>query len=208
MKDLRYLHLLKPSFPQSLMLIIVLSLFSSCEFSTVCDDNLIFPDPETSDYVLLYPVGTSSELFQAYCNKRGHRGRLAYDFKFPFGATITAARAGKVIVAIGTYRDNDHTPGHNNRVVIRHSDSTLAWYAHLEQHSVGVEVGEMIEVGDTLGLCGLSGRSGKVPHLHFEVFKTNLYDYDDADPISFRNVSGEVDEKGMLIPGKTYLALK
>lgn len=179
----------------------------SCNLGSKCHDRIVFPPQETSPYVLPYPVGTSSEIFQAYCNKKGHRGRLAYDFMFPIGAPITASRGGKVVVSIEKYRDDDHTPGHNNRVAIRHADSTIAWYAHLQRNSVVVEAGDVVQAGDTLGLCGLSGRSGKVPHLHFEVFKTDLYDYDDAVPISFRNFSGTAYGSGMLIPGNAYLAL-
>lgn len=192
----------------SILLLFLTNLVLSCDPGSACHDTIIFPDSKSSPYLLPYPLGTSSEVFQAYCNKKGHRGRLAYDFALPMGAPITAARGGEVIVAIQNHRDDDHTPGHNNRVVIRHADSTLAWYAHLEHQSVHVEVGESVLAGDTLGLCGLSGRSGKIPHLHFEVFKTDLYEYDDAIPVSFRNLSGELDERGMLIPGNTYLALK
>ena len=191
---------------QIILFCFVSGFIASCDTSSPCWDEIVFPDPLASPYVLPFPVGTSSELFQAYCNKKGHRGRLAYDFKLATGDPITASRAGKVVVAIQKYRDDDHTPGNNNRVAIRHADSTIAWYAHLQQNSVAVQVGAIIQPGDTLGLCGLSGRSGRVPHLHFEVFKTDLYDYADAIPVSFSNLSGELDARGMLIPGETYLA--
>lgn len=166
-----------------------------------------FPDPETSPYVLPYPVGVSCRLFQSYNNHRGHKNRLAYDFSMPVGSPITAARSGVVVVVENDFRDNDHTPGHNNRVVIRHADSTLAWYAHLKQGSVLVQVADSIRTGQQLGSCGLSGRSGGISHLHFEVFRRQLYKYSDAIPISFRNLSGEVDSRGMLIHAKVYEAL-
>lgn len=191
-------------------LLIVVSLgcllIGSCENHSACMDNIIFPDPQTSEYVLPYPVGSTAKIFQSYCNRDGHRGRLAYDFSLLLGAPITASRAGIVQAIENNFEDNDHTPGHNNRVVIRHSDSTLAWYAHLQRHSVTVDLKDNVIAGDTLGFCGLSGRSGAVPHLHFEVFNRQLYNYSDAIPISFRNVEGIVDSSGMLIVGASYMA--
>lgn len=188
------------------ILFILLFMFSLSGCDPVFKD-ISFPPAASSPYVLPYPVDFSCRIFQAYSNNRGHKNRLAYDFSMPLGSPITASRRGKVIRVENDFRDNDHTPGHNNRVVIRHIDSTLAWYAHLQQNSVLVQVGDSVQVKQELGQCGLSGRSGGIPHLHFEVFQRRLYDYGDAIPISFRNVSGQLDTTGMLIVGREYKAL-
>jgi murein DD-endopeptidase MepM/ murein hydrolase activator NlpD len=176
----------------------------SCE--SQCDD-AVFPGPSLSPYVLPYPVGRTYRLFQSCCNHMGHRGRFAYDFEMLMGDTITAARPGIVIGVERDYRDLDRTAGHNNRVLIRHDDSTIAFYAHFRQRMVCVSIGDTVGYGDALGLCGTSGRSGGVPHIHLEVFRRVAYDFTDAVPLSFRNLDGEVTQNGKLIRGRRYTAL-
>jgi len=61
-------------------------------------------------------------------------------------------------------------------------------FDQLKEQSVCVSVGDTIDYGEIIGLCGTSGRSGNVPHLHFEVFDKIKYDYADAIPISFNNL--------------------
>lgn len=163
--------------------------------------------PSASEYILPYSVGQSSEIFQSYCAFTGHRNRLAYDFRMPRGAAITAARSGVVVEIVNDYRDDDNAAGHNNRVLIRHRDNTVAWYAHLQKGSVLVGVGDRVGAAQPIGSCGTSGRSGNIPHLHFEVFQSIPYRYSDAIPINFRNVSGETDSLGVLITERTYKAL-
>ena len=157
--------------------------------SSPCD-NMTFPRSDTSPYVLPYPVGEERQLSQSYCSPWGHKNRLAYDFQMEIGAPITNSRPGVVVETISTYSDHDHQPGHNNRVVVKHTDGTMGWYAHLQQGSIIVEKGDSVEYGDTLGACGQSGRAGAIPHLHFEVFKSKLYHYSDAMPITFSNIEG------------------
>ncbi len=160
-----------------------------------------------SQYVLPYPVGKAYNIFQSYCSFTGHRNRLAYDFLMMRGDTITSSRAGVVIETINDYRDDDNRAGHNNRVLILHRDSSVAWYAHLQKGSVLVAVGDTVVQGRPIGLCGTSGRSGNIPHLHFEVFQRIPYRSSDAIPINFRNLSGVTDSLGVLLNGYQYTAL-
>ena len=55
-----------------------------------------------------------------------------------------------------------------NGVIISHSDGTSAWYWHFKKNTVAVDVGDSVEIGDTLGFVGSSGYSSGA-HLHFEV---------------------------------------
>ncbi len=174
--------------------------------SSQCD-NAKFPDPVSSPYVLPYPVGRTYTLFQSCCNYMGHSGRFAYDFEMLMGDTVTAARPGVVVAVETKYRDLDRTPGHNNRVLLRHDDSTIAFYAHFRQESVFVSIGDTVAYGQPLGLCGMSGRSGGVPHVHIEVFRRVAYSFRDAVPLSFRNLEGEIAVNGKLIRGRRYTAL-
>jgi len=189
---------------KKLALPIILILIALYYFAGSSNPPLIFPDPKTSEYSLPYPSGLKYELFQTYCENSGHRNRLAYDFEMPIGAEITASRSGVVTVVENSFSDEDHTTGHNNRVVIRHADESLAWYAHLKQGSIIVNPNDSVNVGQKIGECGNSGRTGSVPHLHFEVFREHLYNYSDAIPISFNNLMGKLDTSGMLVSGEWY----
>jgi hypothetical protein len=55
-----------------------------------------------------------------------------------------------------------------NGVVLRHTDGWETQYCHLRQGSVAVVPGERVEVGDVLGMVGLSGMT-EFPHLHLSV---------------------------------------
>jgi len=191
-------------------LLSVSSLLLLCLTAVACQPNcadIVFPEPSESPYILPFPQGEAHLLSQSCCNPwGGHRNRIAYDFAMPIGSPIVAARDGEVIEVIARYRDGDLTRGHNNRVLIRHSDQSVAWYGHLQQGSVVVTVGSTVAAGERIASCGNSGNTGNLPHLHFEVFQSIPYDYADAVPVSFRNAPGPRDKRGALEAGATYTA--
>jgi murein DD-endopeptidase MepM/ murein hydrolase activator NlpD len=55
-----------------------------------------------------------------------------------------------------------------NYVMIDHGNSEYSLYAHLQQHSVRVHVGDRVKAGQVIGLLGSSGNSTE-PHLHFQL---------------------------------------
>ncbi len=186
---------------------IILSVLKIISCSSSRTD-IIFPDPATSDYVLPFPVGKKYKLSQSYCHLYGgHRNRIAYDFAMPVGAAIVSTNDGIVIETKDFYKDGDLTTGHNNRVLIRHENGSIAWYAHLQFESITVSVGDSIKRGQVIGACGNTGNTGNLPHLHFEVFRSRKYDYNDAIPVSFRNSDGPLDKKGGLVINRYYEAL-
>ncbi|MCB0795236.1 MAG: peptidoglycan DD-metalloendopeptidase family protein [Flavobacteriales bacterium] len=89
------------------------------------------------------------------------RGRMHYgvDLKLEKGDPVRAAFEG--MVRISRY---NRSFGHV--VVVRHPNGLETLYAHLSERSV--QVGDLIQAGDTLGLGGNTGRSTG-SHLHFEV---------------------------------------
>lgn len=62
---------------------------------------------------------------------------------------------------------NEHL-GHY--VIVQHEDGIYTTYSHLA--SIDVKVGDIVEVGQRLGLMGNTGNS-LGPHLHFEIFNLN-----------------------------------
>lgn len=97
----------------------------------------------------------------------------AIDFDAEEGTPIHAARSGVVVLAeerfhLGGFGDNDYFGSRMNQIVVRHSDGTLAQYAHLRHQGVTVEVGQTVRAGDLIGFAGSTGISDG-PHLHFAV---------------------------------------
>ncbi|MDJ0954529.1 MAG: M23 family metallopeptidase, partial [Acidimicrobiia bacterium] len=90
-----------------------------------------FGKPGDSEYVLPFPPGSGYSIVQSYCHDDGsHENQLAYDFAMPLGSTVVASRAGDVIEVKDDVPDDEHSR-HLNYILIRHSDNTVGFYAHL-----------------------------------------------------------------------------
>jgi murein DD-endopeptidase MepM/ murein hydrolase activator NlpD len=82
---------------------------------------------------------------------------------------ILAAAPGVVFSAFDDNFDrNTSCVGAWNQVTVQHADGSRATYGHLKQNSVVVTVGQMVSVGDKLGVVGSSGCSTQA-HLHLEI---------------------------------------
>ncbi len=102
--------------------------------------------------------------------REAHHG---VEFVNPNGTSVLAAADGMIIVA-----GNDHSEVYSdwpffygNLIIIEHAISELQFpiytlYAHLSE--VHAEVGQQVQVGEAIGLVGLSGTAIGA-HLHFEV---------------------------------------
>ncbi|MEE9543932.1 MAG: M23 family metallopeptidase [Thermodesulfobacteriota bacterium] len=98
------------------------------------------------------------------------------DYAAPKGTPVKASERGVVMV---TYQD---VPGYGKLIIIDHAPKAeedeqhiYTLYAHLD--SISVREGESVEINDTIGAVGHTGRSTSKPgnepdHLHFEVFDT------------------------------------
>lgn len=86
---------------------------------------------------------------------------------------VLATAAGTVVRIENSLPDNpigtvNVQKNWGNHVVLQHGPALFSLVAHLQQGSVRVAVGQAVRVGETLGLCGNSGRS-PVPHVHFQL---------------------------------------
>jgi hypothetical protein len=77
----------------------------------------------------------------------------------PVGTDILAMRAGLVVRVEESYYDGDHVPGHENHVNVQHEDGTVARYAHLTNLGALVQVGDLVQQGQPIGLSGDTGNS-------------------------------------------------
>jgi murein DD-endopeptidase MepM/ murein hydrolase activator NlpD len=162
-----------------------------------------FGEPADSPYVLPYPVGESYEVFQTYCGpvSHGRDGQMAIDFLMPVGSAIVASRDGIVRAADDQYPDGGRR---FNSIYIEHSDGSSAFYGHLKQGSVAVQVGDAVRSGQFIARSGSSGTS--LPHLHFGVARSWPVKHPDDLPVNFNNADGPLDERGGLVRAASYLA--
>lgn len=88
---------------------------------------------------------------------RAHRG---VDYAAPMGAKVMAVADGVVEFA---GRRGDY----GNLIILRHQNTFMTYYAHLNEFMPGVVVGSIVEQGQSIGLVGVTGLTTG-PHLHFE----------------------------------------
>jgi hypothetical protein len=164
-----------------------------------------FGDPAASEYVLSWPVGESYGMNNSYCVPTGgHREQQAYDFLIPIGDPIVASRAG-VVRQIREDSPDDGRGSAHNHVMVEHADGTVAFYAHLKQASVFVDLEDGVEAGDTIALAGHSGTTD-VPHLHFGVYDAFPPVEGSDRAVNFSNAEGPLDCRAGLVNGARYTA--
>ncbi|MAE74871.1 MAG: hypothetical protein CL675_12315 [Bdellovibrionaceae bacterium] len=147
----------------------------------------IYPSPNGSPYRLPWKKGERRFVAQGNRSFTSHRGAhlYAWDFIMPTSTEVLASRSGVVI----RVEDGEQGIGiESNLIVIQHSDGTKAGYAHIQQASATVEVGDYVHQGMPIGLSGMVGQT-LFPHLHFYVVdETEL----NPVPISFEDVDDGV----------------
>jgi murein DD-endopeptidase MepM/ murein hydrolase activator NlpD len=171
--------------------------------------NPVFTDAAASPYCLPFAIGSTYTVTQSYCSTGSHAGRFAYDFDLPMGTEVLAARAGEVVELREHWSDADTQGGHENVVILRHSDATLSLYIHMRHEGVLVEMGDYVPQGGLLGWSGSSGTG--FPHIHFQVClrggECSTGTNEVTLPVNFRNAEGPLDALGGLVVGEPYRAL-
>lgn len=90
---------------------------------------------------------------------RRRRFHYGLDLAQPTGEPIYASWDGVV-------RISKFNKSYGNLIVIRHSNGLETYYAHMSQRYA--QVGDKVKAGQTIGLCGNTGRSYG-SHLHYEI---------------------------------------
>ena len=81
------------------------------------------------------------------------------DLRGDIGEPVAATATGKITIA-------RRQGGYGNMVEINHGNGLATRFAHLSQ--ISVKVGELVDIGDTVGKIGSTGLSTG-PHLHYEI---------------------------------------
>lgn len=157
--------------------------------------DLIKPDT-TYLYRLPFEEGRKYKVTQGWNTRPSHNtniSRYAYDFNLQVGDPVHAARDGIVIKTVDWFKNQGgpELRHEGNRILIMHSDGTIATYVHLEHKGVFVSEGEMVERGQIIGSSGLTGYTSG-PHLHFVLRKER----DISIPMYFKGYEGEELRKG------------
>jgi murein DD-endopeptidase MepM/ murein hydrolase activator NlpD len=175
-----------------------------------CNDRAIQMMPDDPEYILPFPPGKSYILSQSVCYESGgHSNQLAYDFALSIGDTVCCMRSGVVRELREDQPDSGGliTASNHNYIMIEHVDGTVAFYAHVKQNSIIVEVNDNVKMGDMIALSGNSGNTLNFPHLHIGLYENyppvETYDL----PITFKNLKGTLDSRGILIADSIYAAL-
>lgn len=119
----------------------------------------------------LWPIARNAEVRQYISTYYGESGHKGIDIASKQGTPIYASQGGTVVAA--TYES-----GYGNYVLIDHGNGVKTRYAHASK--LLVSVGETVAQGQTIALCGTTGRSTG-PHLHFEVLVNGSF----ANPLKF-----------------------
>jgi len=147
-------------------------------------------------YLLPYASGKSYRVLQGFGSRFSHRGgeQYAVDFKMTTGTPVHAARAGVVARVVESHNKGcwkDGCGAFANFVVIMHDDGTTGEYYHLQLNGALVEVGDLVEAGQEIGLSGNTGHTA-LPHLHFAVYGATKHARSQSIPMNFLSADGVI----------------
>lgn len=127
-------------------------------------------------FKLPFPGGESTWVIQGNNSSLNHNNdnngqKFSWDFRRRCGTPVLAARDGTIASAGDVVDSNDGMGGDNNKILVTHSDGTVAHYLHIEKGSVPQRfrtAGAAVKQGDEIAKVGSVGNS-MTGHIHFMV---------------------------------------
>ncbi|WP_040952873.1 M23 family metallopeptidase [Gorillibacterium massiliense] len=126
-------------------------------------------------YAFPLPISSSYSYRSTWGDRRGWGGRRIHEGTDLFAGYGVPVRS----TCYGIIEQKGWNPFGGWRIGIRDLNNRYHYYAHLSGYAKGLQQGDIVEPGQTLGWVGSSGygkpgTSGKFPpHLHFGLYKDN-----------------------------------
>ncbi len=128
---------------------------------------------------LPFPKSKSYSLIQGNNSSPTHNtdwSRYAFDFNLNLGDTICAATQGFVVGVVENYKfggSQKKWRNFANQITVYDPETALfTQYVHLDYKGSLVEVGDRVEIGQCIGISGMTGFTN-IEHLHFNCLKPN-----------------------------------
>jgi murein DD-endopeptidase MepM/ murein hydrolase activator NlpD len=83
------------------------------------------------------------------------------------GDRVIAVKAGEVTWASNARQSDGEPSRYGKHIKIDHGDGLITWYCHLDDMLSAI--GDVVEVGDTIGYAGNTSTVTMGVHLHFNV---------------------------------------
>jgi len=156
--------------------------------------------PETNSHIKPIDLGPQNQIF-AYDFRTKDTEKFKKLEEFPvFGIEILAPSKGEIIQIINGSIDveigeRDRSVGVGNAIIIDHQNGEFSLICHLKFNSIQVNVGDIVNQGQKLGLCGNTGNTFQ-PHIHFNLQDGPRMHKANGLPAQFRKiiVNGVVKE--------------
>jgi len=84
------------------------------------------------------------------------------------GLPVVAAKSGVVVKSLAKKNSSGNYTSYGEYIQINHPDGSSTLYAHMQQNSRKVSVGDHVSQGQVIGNVGQTGNASG-PHLHFEI---------------------------------------
>lgn len=148
--------------------------------------------PETNTHNRSPEQGPQNQLF-AYDFRMESTGKETKLEEFlVFGREVLAPGDGQVVQIIDGSIDvlpgeRDRNVGVGNAIIIDHQNGEFSVLCHFKHNSIKVHVGDKVQQGDVIGLCGNTGNTTQ-PHIHFHLQDGQLMHKAHALPAQFKKI--------------------
>jgi hypothetical protein len=115
-----------------------------------------------------------------------------------YGKSILAPADGEVVEVLSASPDSALSGNgkvdcaardiRGNFILLRHADHEYSLFAHLKPESICVKVGDRVQRGQRLALCGNSGNTSE-PHLHFHLQDGTSFYASAGLPVEFSDIA-------------------
>ncbi|HTX93086.1 MAG TPA: M23 family metallopeptidase [Anaerolineales bacterium] len=130
---------------------------------------------------------------------------------YSWGQDVLAISSGQVVYVDSAFEDNfgrtanPNSKGANLVVVYNKEANFFHLYAHFQQNSIVVAVGDMVSPGAKLGLLGNSGGSSE-PHLHVGINRQDAQGFLRSLPMTFEKIKNGAGQfvSGVPVDGEFY----